>query len=200
MLTSANRIIETPKIFVINAIYIPPETTKDILLKNALCLIKQYILIILFIIFAYSRWCHLLCFDIINCCSHADSSYLRPSRLYCICNCWLSLKEWKLSDGKTFRFVFVRKFFRLKFWSAKSFSVRKFLFLCCFIKIAENILKYYRFNKTTTEKYIEFKKSYNAVKKLWENCENQYCSGFHKQCKTLFRDHMVRLKIISLYI
>ena len=35
MLTSANRIIETPKIFVINAIYIPPETTKDILLKNA---------------------------------------------------------------------------------------------------------------------------------------------------------------------
>ena len=23
---------------------------------------------------------------------------------------------------------------------------------------------------------------------------------FHKQCKTLFRDHMVRLKIISLYI
>ena len=37
MLTSANRIIETPKIFVINAIYIPPETTKDILLKNALC-------------------------------------------------------------------------------------------------------------------------------------------------------------------
>ena len=30
MLTSANRIIETPKIFVINAIYIPPETTKDI--------------------------------------------------------------------------------------------------------------------------------------------------------------------------
>ena len=40
MLTSANRIIETPKIFIINAIYIPPETTKDILLKNALCLIK----------------------------------------------------------------------------------------------------------------------------------------------------------------
>ena len=40
MLTSANRIIETPKIFIINAIYIPPETTKDILLKNALCLNK----------------------------------------------------------------------------------------------------------------------------------------------------------------
>ena len=55
MLTSANRIIEIPKIFIINAIYIPPETTKDILLKNALCLIKQYILIILFIIFAYSQ-------------------------------------------------------------------------------------------------------------------------------------------------
>ena len=41
MLTSANIIIETPKIFIINAIYIPPETTKDILLKNALCLIKE---------------------------------------------------------------------------------------------------------------------------------------------------------------
>ena len=34
MLTSANRIIETPKIFVINAIYIPPETTKDIIIKK----------------------------------------------------------------------------------------------------------------------------------------------------------------------
>ena len=45
MLTSANRIIETPKIFIINAIYIPPETTKDILLKNALCLNKTIYLI-----------------------------------------------------------------------------------------------------------------------------------------------------------
>ena len=26
------------------------------------------------------------------------------------------------------------------------------------------------------------------------------CSGSHKQCKTLFKDHMVRFKIISLYI
>ena len=33
-----------------------------------------------------------------------------------------------------------------------------------------------------------------------ENCENRYCFGFHKQCETLFRDHMVRLKMISLYI
>ena len=55
MLTLANRIIETPKIFIINAICIPPETTKDILLKNALCLIKQYILIILLHLFSHTQ-------------------------------------------------------------------------------------------------------------------------------------------------
>ena len=31
-------------------------------------------------------------------------------------------------------------------------------------------------------------------------CEKRCCSGSHKQLKTLFKDHMVRLKIISLYI
>ena len=30
--------------------------------------------------------------------------------------------------------------------------------------------------------------------------EKRCCSGSHKQCKTLLKDHMVRLKIISLYI
>ena len=30
--------------------------------------------------------------------------------------------------------------------------------------------------------------------------EKSCCSASHKQCKTLFNDHMVRLKIISLYI
>ena len=30
--------------------------------------------------------------------------------------------------------------------------------------------------------------------------EKQCCSGSHKQFKTLFEDHMVRLKVISLYI
>ena len=34
----------------------------------------------------------------------------------------------------------------------------------------------------------------------WDKCEKRSCSASHKQCKTLFRDHMVRLKIISLYI
>ena len=34
----------------------------------------------------------------------------------------------------------------------------------------------------------------------WHNYEKWYCSGIHKQCKTLFKDHMVGLKIISLYI
>ena len=32
------------------------------------------------------------------------------------------------------------------------------------------------------------------------NCEKRCCSGSHKQFKTLFKDHMVRLKISSLYI
>ena len=36
-------------------------------------------------------------------------------------------------------------------------------------------------------------------KNYLENCENRYCSCIHKQCKTLFRDHMVLLKTISLY-
>ena len=30
--------------------------------------------------------------------------------------------------------------------------------------------------------------------------EKRCCSGSHKQCKTIFKDHMVRFKIISLYI
>ena len=33
-----------------------------------------------------------------------------------------------------------------------------------------------------------------------DNCEKRCCSGSHKQIKTLFKDHMVRLKIISLDI
>ena len=76
MLTSANRIIEAPKKSIINATYRSPfgkikpfkTTLKDILSKNALYLIKQYC----------------ISFDIINCCSHADSSYfirLCPMRL-----------------------------------------------------------------------------------------------------------------------
>ena len=33
-----------------------------------------------------------------------------------------------------------------------------------------------------------------------DKCEKRCCSGSHKQFKTLFKDHMVRLKIMSLYI
>ena len=33
-----------------------------------------------------------------------------------------------------------------------------------------------------------------------ENCEKRCCSGSHKQFKTLFKDSIVRLMIISLYI
>ena len=33
-----------------------------------------------------------------------------------------------------------------------------------------------------------------------DNCEKRCCSGSHKQCKTLLKDHVVRFKIISLHI
>ena len=33
-----------------------------------------------------------------------------------------------------------------------------------------------------------------------DNCEKRHCIWHHKQFKTLFREHMVRLNIISLYI
>ena len=33
-----------------------------------------------------------------------------------------------------------------------------------------------------------------------DNCEERCCSGSHNQLKTLFKDYMLRLKIISLYI
>ena len=39
-----------------------------------------------------------------------------------------------------------------------------------------------------------------VVRNYWHNYEKRYCFGSHKQLKTLFRDHMVKLKIISLYI
>ena len=38
------------------------------------------------------------------------------------------------------------------------------------------------------------------VRNYRDKREKRCCSGSHKQCKTLFKDHMVRLKIISLYI
>ena len=38
------------------------------------------------------------------------------------------------------------------------------------------------------------------VRNYRDKREKQCCSGSQKQCKTLFKDHMVRLKIISLYI
>ena len=38
------------------------------------------------------------------------------------------------------------------------------------------------------------------VRNYGDKREKQCCSGSHKQRKTLFKDHMVRLKIISLYI
>ena len=39
-----------------------------------------------------------------------------------------------------------------------------------------------------------------VFKNYWHNYEKRCCSDSHKQCKTLFKDHMTRLKIISLYI
>ena len=34
----------------------------------------------------------------------------------------------------------------------------------------------------------------------WDNYEKRYFLGSHKHLKTLLREHMVKLKIISLYI
>ena len=38
------------------------------------------------------------------------------------------------------------------------------------------------------------------AKNYGQNCEKRRCPLHHKQFKTLFKDHMVKLKIISLYI
>ena len=38
------------------------------------------------------------------------------------------------------------------------------------------------------------------VRNYRDKREKRCCCGSHKQCKTLFKDHMVRFKIISLYI
>ena len=58
--------------------------------------------------------------------------------------------------------------------------------------------KFLCYNKKAKNKKYQYW-DYNPVN-YRENCENRYFSGIHKQCKTLFRGHMVRLKIISLYI
>ena len=42
--------------------------------------------------------------------------------------------------------------------------------------------------------------SKTVVRNYQDNCEKRCCSGSHKQCKIRFKDHMVRLKIMSLYI
>ena len=39
-----------------------------------------------------------------------------------------------------------------------------------------------------------------VFRNYWRNYEKRCFSGSHNQCKTLLKDHMVRLKIISLYI
>ena len=44
------------------------------------------------------------------------------------------------------------------------------------------------------------KESTILTKNYGQNCEKRRCPLHHKQFKTLFREHMVRLKIISLYL
>ena len=39
-----------------------------------------------------------------------------------------------------------------------------------------------------------------VVRNYRDKCEIRCCFGSHKQCKTRFKGHMARLKIISLYI
>ena len=44
------------------------------------------------------------------------------------------------------------------------------------------------------------KGAYNRGQKYLHNYEKRCCSWSHKQCKTVLKDHMVRFKIMSLYI
>ena len=53
--------------------------------------------------------------------------------------------------------------------------------------------------------YLSKSKSYTTiatmvVRSYRDNCEKPCCSGSHKQCKTLLKDHVVVLKIMLLYI
>ena len=47
---------------------------------------------------------------------------------------------------------------------------------------------------------FSFLSTTTAVRNYWHNYEKRYCFGSHKQLKTLLREHMVKLKIVSLYI
>ena len=47
---------------------------------------------------------------------------------------------------------------------------------------------------------LELRRPTIVDKIYWPKYKKRCCSCSHKQCKTLLRDHMVRLKIMSLYI
>ena len=55
-------------------------------------------------------------------------------------------------------------------------------------------------NSKIKSETVKIAQTHNHVQKYRENCEKRCRSGIHKQCKTLFKYHIVRLKIISLYI
>ena len=61
------------------------------------------------------------------------------------------------------------------------------------------IILHYRNPVLTVEKVV-YVREIQFVRNYRDNCEKRCCSGSHKQFKTLFKDYMVRLKIISLYI
>ena len=47
---------------------------------------------------------------------------------------------------------------------------------------------------------VRFFEATTVVRNHRHNYEKWYCFGSHNQCKHLLKGHMVRLKIISLYI
>ena len=49
------------------------------------------------------------------------------------------------------------------------------------------------------DKRQNLRESSNLIN-YWQNYEKRCCSGSHKQCKILLKDHMGSLKIMSLYI
>ena len=70
-------------------------------------------------------------------------------------------------------------------------------------KVPTNIVDRFFLNKIFKNRNRRKKSKqpiYNQGNKLSGNYEERRCRSYHKKFKTLFREHMVRLKIISLYM
>ena len=101
-----------------------------------------------------------------------DSFYVTPVLLDTI-----------LIDDVTFKAEFVNLEFNCRL---QKLFFQNILFLC---NIDMRIRNTNHYGNTTI-----------MCKNYRDNSGKRFCSGSHKQFKTLFKDHMVRLKVISSYI